>query len=106
MTARGPGNESIYLLRASEALLRNGLDRPENFYGRYGFASFPASPCLLSGMEPDFPVPSLACRVVVVVESSPGRNYIHSPPSPHVWPAGICKGEGGGYILKPPAGFF
>ena len=33
------GNESIYLHR-SGPLLENGLDRPENRYGRYGFASF------------------------------------------------------------------
>ena len=32
-------NESIYLHRTSP-LLENGLDRPENRYGRYGFASF------------------------------------------------------------------
>ena len=33
------GNESIYLHRSSP-LVENGLDRPENRYGRYGFASF------------------------------------------------------------------
>ena len=33
------GNESIYLHR-SGPLLENGLDRPENRCGRYGFASF------------------------------------------------------------------
>ena len=33
------GNQSIYLHR-SGPLLENGLDRPENCYGRYGFASF------------------------------------------------------------------
>ena len=32
-------NESIYLHR-SGPLLENGLDRPENRCGRYGFASF------------------------------------------------------------------
>ena len=31
--------ESIYLHRTG-ALFENGLDRPENRYGRYGFASF------------------------------------------------------------------
>ena len=33
------GNESIYLHRSSP-LLENGLDRPKNRYGRYGFPSF------------------------------------------------------------------
>ena len=33
------GNKTIYLHR-SGPLLENGLDRPENRYGRYGFASF------------------------------------------------------------------
>ena len=33
------GNESIYLHR-SGPLLENGLDRPKNRYGRYGFPSF------------------------------------------------------------------
>ena len=33
------GNESIYLHR-SGPLLENGLDRPKNCYGRYGFPSF------------------------------------------------------------------
>ena len=33
------GNGSIYLHR-SGPLLENGLDRPENCYGRYAFASF------------------------------------------------------------------
>ena len=32
------GNESIYLHHSGH-LLENGLDRPENRYGRYGFAS-------------------------------------------------------------------
>ena len=32
------GNESIYLHRCGP-FLENGLDRPENRYGRYGFAS-------------------------------------------------------------------
>ena len=35
----GRGNETIYLHR-SGPLLENGLDRPENRYGRYGFPSF------------------------------------------------------------------
>ena len=35
------GNGSIYLNR-SGPLLENGLDRPENRYGRYGFASCPS----------------------------------------------------------------
>ena len=34
-------NESIYIQR-SGALLKNGLDRPEHRYGRYGFASLPS----------------------------------------------------------------
>ena len=33
------GNQSIYLHRSSP-LLENGLDRPKNRYGRYGFPSF------------------------------------------------------------------
>ena len=33
------GNETIYLHR-SGPLLENGLDRPKNRYGRYGFPSF------------------------------------------------------------------
>ena len=33
------GNQSIYLHR-SGPLLENGLDRPKNCYGRYGFPSF------------------------------------------------------------------
>ena len=33
------GNQSIYLHR-SGPLLENGLDRPKNRYGRYGFPSF------------------------------------------------------------------
>ena len=33
------GNKSIYLHRSGPRL-ENGLDRPENGYGRYGFASF------------------------------------------------------------------
>ena len=33
------GNQSIYLHR-SIPLLENGLDRPKNRYGRYGFPSF------------------------------------------------------------------
>ena len=33
------GIQSIYLHR-SGALLENGLDRPENYYGRHGPASF------------------------------------------------------------------
>ena len=33
------GNETIYLHR-SGPLLENGLDRPENHYGRYSFPSF------------------------------------------------------------------
>ena len=33
------GNESIYLHRSGPRL-ENGLDRPENCYGRYAFASF------------------------------------------------------------------
>ena len=32
-------NESIYLHR-SGPLLENGLEKPENYYGRYGLASF------------------------------------------------------------------
>ena len=40
------GNGSIYHHR-SGPLLENGLDRPENRYGRYGFALvFPAFPYL------------------------------------------------------------
>ena len=35
----GRGNQSIYLHR-SGPLLENGLDRPKNRYGRYGFPSF------------------------------------------------------------------
>ena len=35
------GKESIYPHR-SGPLLEKGLDRPENRYGRYGFASFPS----------------------------------------------------------------
>ena len=35
------GNKCIYLHR-SGPLLENGLDRPENRYGRYVFASFPS----------------------------------------------------------------
>ena len=34
-------NESIYL-HHSGPLLEDRLDRPENRYGRYGFASFPS----------------------------------------------------------------
>ena len=37
--------ESIYLHRSSP-LFENGLDKRENRHGRYGFASFPASPYL------------------------------------------------------------
>ena len=33
------GNESIYLHRGGP-LLENGLDKPKNRYGRYGFPSF------------------------------------------------------------------
>ena len=33
------GKETIYLHR-SGALLENGLDRPKNRYGRYGFPGF------------------------------------------------------------------
>ena len=33
------GNETIYLHRR-DPLLENGLDRPKNRYGRYGFPSF------------------------------------------------------------------
>ena len=39
MAAPGRGNQNIYLHR-SGPLLENGLDRPENRYGRYGLASF------------------------------------------------------------------
>ena len=39
------GNEGIYLY-CSGLLLENGLDRPENRYGRYGFASLPGFPYL------------------------------------------------------------
>ena len=35
----GRGSQSIYLHR-SGPLLENGLDRPKNRYGRYGFPSF------------------------------------------------------------------
>ena len=43
--ARHRGNQSIYLHR-SDPLLENGFDKPENRYGRYGFASFSAFPYL------------------------------------------------------------
>ena len=36
---RSRGNETIYLHR-SGPVLENGLDRPKNGYGRYGFPSF------------------------------------------------------------------
>ena len=36
---QGRGHKSIYLHR-SGPLLENALDRPENGYGRYGFAGF------------------------------------------------------------------
>ena len=39
------GNESIYFYRSAR-LLENGLDRPENRYVRYGFASFTSIPYL------------------------------------------------------------
>ena len=39
------GNQSIYLYR-SGPLLENGLDRPKNRYGRYGFLVFTAFPYL------------------------------------------------------------
>ena len=55
------GNETIYLHRSGPPLLENGLDRPENRYARYGFASFPAFPYLYrrGGWSQSFPVKSL-----------------------------------------------
>ena len=45
------GNQSIHLHR-SRPLLETGLDRTENRYGRYGFASFTAFPYLWSESAP------------------------------------------------------
>ena len=43
-------NESIDL-HCSGPLLENGLDRPENFHGRYGFASFSSISISTVGLE-------------------------------------------------------
>ena len=42
-------NKSIYLHRGGP--LENGLDRPENYYGRYGFASFSSVSVSTVGMD-------------------------------------------------------
>ena len=44
------GNQSIYL-HCSGPLLENGLDRPKNRYGRYGFPSFYSISVSTVGME-------------------------------------------------------
>ena len=44
------GNESIYLHR-SGPLLENGLDRPENRFVRYGFASFSSISIATAGLD-------------------------------------------------------
>ena len=44
------GTPSIYLHR-SGPLLENGLDRPENRYGRYGLASFPSKSISTVGVD-------------------------------------------------------
>ena len=45
----------VSTLHRSGPLFENGFDKPENFYGRYGFASFSRISMSTIGVEPEFP---------------------------------------------------